>query len=112
MFELPQRAAGPVGGILPLTTLSMVFVNPCALFESTLFGGWNLDSFKSEYQAMGFCFWVVNTLMKTISSIFLCPEENDCGHFQSSINPLFARVCWFVMVAGIRLGKCLQSGFR
>ncbi len=48
----------------------MVFVNPFALFESTLFGGWNLDYFKSEYQAMGFLF---------LGGEY--PDENDFEHF-------------------------------
>ncbi|WP_197386371.1 hypothetical protein [Ralstonia pseudosolanacearum] len=70
LFELPERAAGPVGGILPLATLSMVFVNPCALFESALFGCWNLDFFKSEYQAIEFVF---------LGGEY--PDENDFEHF-------------------------------
>ncbi|QCX51472.1 hypothetical protein [Ralstonia pseudosolanacearum] len=70
LFELPQRAAGPVGGILPLTTLSMVFVNPCASFESTLFGDLNLDFFKSEYQEIEFVF---------LGGEY--PDKNDCELF-------------------------------
>ncbi|MGC0076812.1 hypothetical protein ACPPTL_08590, partial [Ralstonia pseudosolanacearum] len=97
--EPPQWAAGPVGGRSPLITLSRAQVNPRALFESTLFGRWNLDSFKSECQSVEFVFYWVNTLIKTIASIFECPVENDCGHFQSSVNPLFSRVCRFVMAA-------------